>query len=73
MNEPRKFMRLVQVIEATGRSRTSIYDAVKAGTFPPPIPIGARAVAWDAEAIANWQQGCISKVRSREQICADGN
>ena len=48
---PRKFLRLRQVIEATGRSRSSIYEAIKEGTFPPPIPIGARAVAWDAEAI----------------------
>lgn len=62
MHEPRKFMRLPQVIAATGCSRTSIYDAVKAGTFPPPIPIGARAVAWDAESIAKWQQACMSRV-----------
>lgn len=64
---PRKFLRLRQVIEATGRCRSSIYEAIKAGTFPPPIPIGARAVAWDAEAIATWQLGCLGKQKAANQ------
>ena len=42
---PRRFLRLRQVIEATGRSRSSIYEAIKAGTFPPPIPIASASQA----------------------------
>ena len=68
MTEPRTFMRLPHVIQATGRSRTSIYDGIKEGTFPAPIPIGPRAVAWDAEAIAQWQQRCMAKVQPLNEL-----
>jgi prophage regulatory protein len=60
MAEMKVFIRLPAVIAATGLSRTTIYEKVKAGTFPAPIPIGPRAVAWDAGAIAAWQTACIS-------------
>ena len=53
--EIRSFLRLKQVKVAIGLSRSWIHEAVKRGDFPPPISIGARAVAWDAEAIAKWQ------------------
>ena len=40
-------LRLSGVLNATGhRSPSSIYDRIKAGTFPRPVPIGARAVGW---------------------------
>lgn len=60
MSEMKVFIRLPAVIAATGLSRTTIYEGIKAGTFPAPIPIGPRAVAWDAGAIAEWQVKCIS-------------
>ncbi len=40
-------LRLHGVLNATGhKSASSIYDRIKAGTFPRPVPIGARAVGW---------------------------
>jgi len=51
----RRLLRLPQVIEATGRTRSSLYADVRAGTFPKPHKIGPRAVAWDAADIARWQ------------------
>jgi prophage regulatory protein len=50
------FMRLPAVMAATGMSRSTIYDWVKAGTFPKPLQIGARAVAWDEAEVVAWQQ-----------------
>jgi prophage regulatory protein len=44
-------------------SRTTIWRKVKAGLFPAPIPIGPKSIAWDAEEIAQWQQGCIDASR----------
>ena len=41
-----KCVRLPGVIDRSGKGRTSIYDGVRNGTFPPPIRIGARASAW---------------------------
>jgi len=57
--ELRSFLRLKQVKAATGMSRSWIYDAIRRGEFPAPIPIGARAVAWDSESIAKWQASRI--------------
>ena len=59
----RTFLRLNQVIAATGLSRSWIYDAIKRGDFPAAIPIGARAVAWDSLAIAEWQAERIERAK----------
>ena len=56
MNEVTKFMRMPAVIEATGKARQTIYDNMKAGTFPKAVRIGPRSIAWDAEEIAAWQK-----------------
>lgn len=51
----RTFLRIKQVKEVTGMSRSWIYEAIRRGDFPAPISLGARAVAWDSAAIAAWQ------------------
>lgn len=48
------FLRLNQVKSLTGFSRSWIYEAIRRGDFPSPILIGARAVAWTAQSIADW-------------------
>ena len=55
----RSFLRLNQVKAATGMSRSWLYEAIRKGEFPAPIPLGARAVAWDSAAIADWQAARI--------------
>jgi prophage regulatory protein len=52
----RSFLRLNQVKAATGMSRSWIYEAIRRGKFPAPIPLGVRAVAWDSVAVADWQE-----------------
>ncbi len=52
----RSFLRLKQVKTVTGMSRSWIYDAIRRGDFPAPIPLGVRAVAWDSAAVAAWQE-----------------
>ena len=47
-------LRLPVVRARTGLSRSSIYARVAAGTFPRPIAIGPRAVAWPSDAIDAW-------------------
>lgn len=46
--------RLPVVRNRTGRSRTSIYNGVKSGTFPAPVKLGARAVGWLESDITKW-------------------
>lgn len=49
-----KHLRLPAVIEATGLSRSTIYDMMKAGTFPQPVKLSVRAVAWPQSEVMNW-------------------
>ena len=59
----RSFLCLKQVKSVTGMSRSWIYEAIRRGEFPAPISLGARAVAWDSEAIARWQKGRLQSSR----------
>ncbi|NEK15692.1 AlpA family transcriptional regulator [Rhizobium leguminosarum] len=49
-----RHLRLPAVIEATGMSRSTIYDMMSKGTFPRPVHLGKRLVAWPESAVANW-------------------
>jgi len=49
-----KHLRLPAVIDATGLSRSTIYDMMKAGTFPRPVNLSSRAVAWPESMVAAW-------------------
>lgn len=51
---PRRFLRLHEVKHLVGLGRTAIYEAVKAKTFPAPVKIGNRAVAWPSDLIESW-------------------
>ena len=47
----KQLVRLPRVREAIGLSRSEIYRLISLGQFPKPIPLGARAVAWDWDEI----------------------
>ena len=49
-----QLLNITKVIEATSLSRSSIYRDVKAGTFPAPVRLKRRRVAWRAADIAAW-------------------
>lgn len=38
----------------TGKSRSAIYAGVSNGTFPAPVPIGDKSVAWLEEEVDSW-------------------
>jgi prophage regulatory protein len=40
----------------TGLHRTQIQQAINAGTFPKPVHVGARIVAWRGSEIEEWQK-----------------
>lgn len=62
--EPRHFLRLKQVKAQVGYSRSSIYEKIKAGEFPKPYPLGARAVGWLSDDIEAWVE---SRIQAREE------
>ena len=47
-------LRLPAVRVATGLSRSTIYERVRLGTFPAPVPLGGRRVGWAESEIAAW-------------------
>ncbi|MDP2408076.1 MAG: AlpA family phage regulatory protein [Hydrogenophaga sp.] len=53
--KPEKLLRLPAVEELTALRKSSIYAGAKAGTFPQPVRLSARAVAWRESDIAEWQ------------------
>jgi prophage regulatory protein len=44
--EGKRFLRMQDVMRRTGKSRASIYKAIKIGRFPSPITLSDRRVAW---------------------------
>lgn len=53
--------RLPTVETQTGLSKSEIYRRIKLGTFPRPLKLGARAVAWQASAIEAWVKSLIQQ------------
>lgn len=49
-----KVLRLPDVMELTGLSRSTIYAYMESGNFPKPIKLGARAVGWRQTDIDEW-------------------
>ncbi|MBS9404816.1 AlpA family transcriptional regulator [Halomonas sp. TRM85114] len=42
------------VLDKTSLSKSSLYRLIKAGKFPPPVPLTGRAVAWLESEIDEW-------------------
>ena len=55
-----KILRLPQVKEITGLSRSTIYLRMSEGSFPKKIDLGARAIGWVSSEINQWIEEKIS-------------
>jgi prophage regulatory protein len=49
-----KLLRLPEVKQTTGLSKSTIYARIAEGTFPKQIPLGPRLVVWVESDIQNW-------------------
>lgn len=49
-----QLLRLPEVKERTGLSRSVIYEYIAEGRFPKPVNITPRAVAWVDEEVDQW-------------------
>ena len=49
-----QYLRRRDIEQRIRLSRTSIYEKIAAGTFPKPVKLGARAVAWRESDIEAW-------------------
>ena len=53
-----RMLRRPDVEALTGLSRSTIYASMDRGTFPRPVRIGLRAVAWREDDIERWLKRC---------------
>ena len=60
-----RFLRLPEVLERTGLSRSTIYVRLEQGFFPRPVSLGARAVGWIESEVDEW-------IRQRIEDSRDG-
>jgi len=47
-------LRMPQVEAATGLKKTALYQRMKDGTFPEPVRLGPRSVAWPKALVQRW-------------------
>jgi prophage regulatory protein len=57
-------LRLVDVQRRVGLRRSTIYDLVRRGVFPPPIRLGRRCSAWVGIEIDRWIVDQVASSRS---------
>lgn len=55
-----RLLRRKEVENRTSKSRSAIYDGIRKGTFPAPVPIGGKSVAWLESDIEKWIADCIA-------------
>lgn len=58
-----RFLRLTEIKNLTGLSRSTIYMRIAEKNFPKPIKIGPRAVAWIERDIDAWMEKQIKTSR----------
>lgn len=47
-------LRIQQVMQLTGLSRTTIYEMMAKGTFPKQVQLGPRTIGWRVYDIREW-------------------
>lgn len=67
-NTSTRILRLPDVKNRTGLSRSTIYALVKNGSFPKYISLGVRSVGWLESEIEAWIEARINASRSGQQI-----
>ena len=69
-----RFLRINAVSRATGMSRSTIYNRMKTGEFPPSHQIGARLVVWLERDVEEWMNSKIDPLHhlSSEPVPSKG-
>lgn len=62
-----RFLRLPEVIEISGLSRSSIYERIKEGLFPANVSLGGRTVGWVEEEVLQWASDRVAESRPESE------
>jgi prophage regulatory protein len=57
-------LRLPEVMRRSGNRKTKLYELIKNGKFPPPIPLTQRSVAWVESEVQAWIDARIAAARN---------
>lgn len=49
-----RILRLKEVMDKTGLSRSTLYKYIEQGHFPKSVPLGGRAVGWVESEVDDW-------------------
>jgi prophage regulatory protein len=60
-----RFIKLTEVRQKTGLSKTYIYQKIKENAFPKQIPIDTRTVMWLESDIQQWMEDKINKAANQ--------
>ena len=60
-DRPTRLIRLPEVKGRVGLSRSSIYSRIAEGTFPAPVRLGEKSVAWQEADIDTWIAAVVSR------------
>jgi prophage regulatory protein len=64
-------IRLSDVCDLLGISRSTVYKRVSEGTFPPPVHLGPGTVRWRIEVIEAWRDAQAARQPSRRSVSKD--
>lgn len=53
LDEPR-LIKITEVLRLCAISRSALYEKIAQGTFPQPVRVGERAVAWRQSDVLDW-------------------
>lgn len=56
-----RFLRLPDVCQLIGLRKTAIYQRIKEGSFPKPIPLSGQRVAWLESEVRTWMQNRVAQ------------
>lgn len=63
-----RFLRLSDVIDSTGLSKSTIYSQIQKGTFPASIKLTERSVAWLESDIDEWMHDKLVKNMEKHHV-----
>ena len=70
-NKPVRILRLKEVLNRVGMSRSWLYESISNNTFPAPITISRRAVGWTEDSVNNWLLERIANSEAFGPVRAD--
>lgn len=68
-----KFLRLPDVRDRVGLSRSQIYRMIQAGTFPSPLKLSPQVSVWSDHEIDNWQREALTQAGKPVPVTEDSS